>query len=86
MALDQTFAMDDTGFATLTARLCAVAEEYAGGRLVVVLEGGYNAEALAASSRAVVRALAGRPGDMVNVLKEDPGLPAVVAARMFHGF
>lgn len=44
-------------FAWLTARLCDLAEEMCGGRVVSVLEGGYDLEALAASVAAHVDVL-----------------------------
>lgn len=47
----------EADFAWLTERLCAVAEETAGGRVVSLLEGGYDLDALAHSAAAHVRAL-----------------------------
>lgn len=47
-------------YAWLTARLCDIAEAHAGGRVVSVLEGGYDLEALAASVAAHVGVLAER--------------------------
>ncbi|MBR0647573.1 histone deacetylase family protein [Plastoroseomonas hellenica] len=44
-------------FAWLTAALCAVAERHAGGRVVSLLEGGYDLAALGASVAAHVRSL-----------------------------
>jgi acetoin utilization deacetylase AcuC-like enzyme len=44
-------------FAWLTGALCAVAERHAGGRVVSLLEGGYDLAALGASAAAHVRAL-----------------------------
>jgi acetoin utilization deacetylase AcuC-like enzyme len=44
-------------FARLTARIAAVAEECCEGRLVGVVEGGYDLEALAASLRGVIDVL-----------------------------
>ncbi|MBV1799754.1 histone deacetylase family protein [Siccirubricoccus sp. G192] len=44
-------------FAWLTAELCGIAERHAGGRVVSLLEGGYDLEALATSTAAHVRAL-----------------------------
>ena len=46
-------------FARLTARMAAVADECCEGRLVVVTEGGYDLEALAASLRGVIDVLDG---------------------------
>jgi acetoin utilization deacetylase AcuC-like enzyme len=47
------------GFADLTREVLALAEAHAAGRLVSVLEGGYNLAALAASVEAHLRALMG---------------------------
>ncbi len=44
-------------FAWLTAELCAVAERHCGGRVVSLLEGGYDLAALASSAAAHVRVL-----------------------------
>jgi acetoin utilization deacetylase AcuC-like enzyme len=74
---DQTFEMDEGGFAALTAGLCGIADRHAGGRLVMCLEGGYNAESLASSAHAAAAALAGSVPDTVNALEDDPGLAAV---------
>ena len=47
----------EADFAWLTEQLCAVAERHCGGRVVSLLEGGYDLEALAASVAAHVRVL-----------------------------
>lgn len=47
----------EADFAWLTAELCAIADRYAQGRLVSLLEGGYDLEALALSTAAHVRVL-----------------------------
>lgn len=49
--------MSETGFAAMTRRALALADETAEGRLVAVLEGGYDPPALARSVCAVVRVL-----------------------------
>ncbi len=49
--------VDETDFAWLTAELLAVARQHCGGRLVSVLEGGYDLSALARSCAAHVRSL-----------------------------
>ena len=81
---DQTFYMDETGFAALTEKVCAIAERTAQGRVVVCLEGGYNADSLALSAHATVQALTGVEADLVNVVDDDPGLAAVEQAAAFH--
>ena len=53
--------MSADGFACLTGRLCAVADDCAAGRVVLVTEGGYHLRALAASLRASLSAMEGGP-------------------------
>ena len=48
--------MTSAGFAALTRRVVALAEELCDGRVAFVLEGGYNLGALARSVEATVRA------------------------------
>lgn len=82
--LDMTCAMDATGYAAIARRMCTLADELCDGRLVLLLEGGYNAQALADSAYAVVSALAGNPVNALNVLPSDPGCAAVSEAAAFH--
>ncbi|SHK48390.1 Acetoin utilization deacetylase AcuC [Marinobacter antarcticus] len=82
--LDMVCAMDETGYAAVTQRMSALADELCDGRLVMMLEGGYNAKALADSAYAVVEALAGKPVGALNVLAEDPGCAAASDAAAFH--
>ena len=51
------FLLTDTDFADLTRVMREIADQYAGGRLVSVLEGGYNLTGLASAARAHVEAL-----------------------------
>jgi acetoin utilization deacetylase AcuC-like enzyme len=53
------FSLTDEDFATLTGVLLEMADSYAGGRLVSVLEGGYNQNGLAKAVESHVRALRG---------------------------
>ena len=53
------FRLTDTDFRELTGILLEIAAKYANGRLVSVLEGGYNLEGLAFAAEAHVRALTG---------------------------
>jgi len=48
---------ETTDFAGLTERLCDLADDMCSGRLVSVLEGGYDLDALAASVAAHVKVL-----------------------------
>ena len=51
----------EADFAALTARLAGLADAHAGGRLVSLLEGGYDLAALGRSARAHVEALIESP-------------------------
>ncbi len=51
------FVLSDEDFVELTRLLLAAADQYAKGRLISVLEGGYNLSGLASASTAHVRAL-----------------------------
>jgi acetoin utilization deacetylase AcuC-like enzyme len=51
--------MSAGGFASITGRLCAVADECASGRAVLVTEGGYHLRALAESLVASLAAMEG---------------------------
>ncbi len=62
--------MTPAGFAALTRSLMMVADAVCGGRLVLVLEGGYNREALADSVMAVIGTLAGDPAPDPATLAE----------------
>lgn len=82
--LDQTFAMDESGFAGITAQMCEIADTFAQGRLVICLEGGYSARSLTLSSHATIRTLSGVPVEGLNVQEEDPGLDALEKVAAFH--
>ena len=51
----------ETGYASVTRKLVSIADTHAGGRIVFILEGGYNTNALANSVSAVIEALHTRP-------------------------
>jgi len=53
------FTLTDEDFATLTEFLLELADTHAGGRLVSVLEGGYNQRGLAQAVESHVRVLRG---------------------------
>jgi acetoin utilization deacetylase AcuC-like enzyme len=53
------FTLTDADFSEMTAMLVDVAEQYCDGRLVSLLEGGYNLQGLALAAEAHVRALSG---------------------------
>jgi acetoin utilization deacetylase AcuC-like enzyme len=50
----------ERGFAAMCTAIKQLAEESCGGKLVLLLEGGYDLEALAGSVRACLEVLAGR--------------------------
>jgi acetoin utilization deacetylase AcuC-like enzyme len=52
------FTLTDQDFVDLTSVMLEIADKHAGGRLVSVLEGGYDLRGLAAASTAHVQALA----------------------------
>ena len=52
-----TLRLVENDYAWVTGRLCEIADELCGGRLVATLEGGYDLDALAASVAAHVRVL-----------------------------
>jgi acetoin utilization deacetylase AcuC-like enzyme len=52
------FTLTDKDFTDLTRAVMGIAAEHAGGRLVSVLEGGYNLNGLASAAAAHVEALA----------------------------
>jgi acetoin utilization deacetylase AcuC-like enzyme len=64
------------GYSALTARLIALADELCGGKIVMVLEGGYNLDALGACVVASLRLLLGRdpgPDPIGHVAGPDTG-------------
>jgi acetoin utilization deacetylase AcuC-like enzyme len=67
--------LDSDGYFYMTQVLHAIAREFAEGRIVFVLEGGYNFDALAWSSYATAQALLG------NSKPDDPVGPAPRAER-----
>jgi acetoin utilization deacetylase AcuC-like enzyme len=61
------------GYAALAQRMCRLADEVAGGRLVAVLEGGYNLEGLAGGVVEMVRAMIGEGAD-AGVAEDRPDI------------
>jgi acetoin utilization deacetylase AcuC-like enzyme len=55
------FTLTDDDFADLTHAVMQMAERHAGGRLVSLLEGGYNLSGLASAAARHVETLAGMP-------------------------
>jgi acetoin utilization deacetylase AcuC-like enzyme len=65
------FTLTDRDFADLTRAVMETAGRWAGGRVVSVLEGGYNLDGLARAAAAHVGALAGEPAP-VDETREAP--------------
>jgi acetoin utilization deacetylase AcuC-like enzyme len=65
------------GFAAMAQRLRAAAERWSAGRVVAVLEGGYDLDGLGGGMSAVLSALAGPPAEMPALAP----LPAHIVAR-----
>jgi acetoin utilization deacetylase AcuC-like enzyme len=70
----------ERGFAAMASLLAELAERTCGGKLALVLEGGYDLAALASSVRASLEVLTGRREDFPLGAGTDPAL-AVAAAR-----
>jgi acetoin utilization deacetylase AcuC-like enzyme len=60
-----SMSLSDDGYATMVAELRGVAERHAGGRMAMVLEGGYDLVAVEGSLAASMRALAGAAAEPV---------------------
>jgi len=69
----------EAGFAALTALVAEIAEQHAGGRLVLLLEGGYDLEALAGSVEACARVLRGETAPSFDAV--DPSKAAMEVVR-----
>lgn len=70
------------GFATMTQMLYQLAGEICDGRIVLVLEGGYNLDAVGASALASVQVLLGQqpqPDDMGRITASEPDLSRLIA-------
>ena len=78
------------GYVALVERLCELARELCGGRLVALLEGGYNLGAVAASVVATCQVLSGQApiGDPLGPPRPTPQPPeadeVLTAARQLH--
>ena len=68
------------GFAAMTTRLKDLAERFANGRLLLVLEGGYHVENLATSVHACTQVLAGYREQFPTAVNRETG-EAINATR-----
>jgi acetoin utilization deacetylase AcuC-like enzyme len=78
--LDLCLNATHEGFSTLTGIVQELADRLCDGRLVFVLEGGYNLQPLARGVHTVLEVLAGGEPKVPR----DPGIAAVETAREFH--
>lgn len=78
--LDLCLNLNYTGFAGMTRIVQELADTHCGGRLAMVLEGGYNLECLARGTHTVLQVLAG--GGAAE--PQEPGIDEVAAAAEFH--
>ncbi len=65
-------SLREESYRRMTEITCAIANEHAGGRIVSLLEGGYELDALARSVEAHMRELIERPGPEQNKCPETP--------------
>lgn len=68
------------GFSALTGLVQRIADRHCGGRLVMVLEGGYNPDTLARGVHTIVQVMAGG----APAQPEEPGLAEVMEISAFH--
>ncbi len=84
-----SLGLSTAGYYILSKKLVDLAEEYCGGQIVFVLEGGYDPENVANGSSAVFSALTGNdfidPGD-VNRRKEPDISERLEQIRKWHGY
>lgn len=78
--LELCMQMSDNGFSALTGIVQRLADTYCDGRLVMVLEGGYNPDTLARCTRRVLEVMAG--GEPAAV--REPGMEEVADITEFH--
>ncbi len=73
--------LTDAGFARMARSLAAVADGVAGGRLAVLLEGGYDLSAIEGSLAATIRAVAGSSTDLAGAAASPEAPPEPLGAR-----
>lgn len=77
---DLALNLSHDGFSAITGIVQEIADTHAGGRLALVLEGGYNLDALSHGVHAVLRVLSGETPETVR----EPGISEVDEAAAFH--
>jgi acetoin utilization deacetylase AcuC-like enzyme len=81
--------LSTAGYCMLAKKVVALAEEYCGGRIVFVLEGGYDAVNVANGARAVFVAATGRGESDANDPnpRDEPDCDSrIEEVRQWHGF
>lgn len=78
--LDLCMNLSYSGFGALAGILQELADTYCGGRLAMVMEGGYHLESLARGVRTVLEVLAG--GESPEI--EEPGIREVIELVAYH--
>ena len=86
-----TLGLSTAGFYMLSKRLVDLAEEQCGGRIVFVLEGGYEPENVANGAAAVFAALTDAPAgppidDRMPYPEPESALAQIESLRLWHGF
>ncbi len=84
-----TLGLSSAGFYTISKRLVGFAEEFCGGKIVFVLEGGYDPHYLANGAQAVFATLTNKPfvdpGDAS--LRKEPDISEMIEKiSQWHGF
>jgi acetoin utilization deacetylase AcuC-like enzyme len=85
-----TLGLSTNGFFALSQRLVRLADELCDGRIVFVLEGGYDPVNLANGAAAVFAALTGEardlPGDPMPYREPESAFAQIDEIRAWHGF
>ncbi|MBL8062211.1 MAG: histone deacetylase [Anaerolineales bacterium] len=85
-----SLGLSTRGFFNLSKKLVDIAEEYCNGKIVFVLEGGYDPQNVANGVAAVFDALTSRPleneADDASPYKDPDHGPRITEIRRWHGF
>jgi acetoin utilization deacetylase AcuC-like enzyme len=76
--------VSETGFAVMANEVMEIAREHAGGKLVALLEGGYDIAALEASVESVLRRMSGERSTQEAPLSEGRFSPVHAMVRALH--
>ena len=75
--------VSEAGFTAMARRMTTLAAEYCGGKIVAILEGGYDLQALAGGARAVIEEFGRDAETVVPAPPSARGAPVVDRARHF---